>query len=179
MRLPKAIDLTGQRFERLTVIDRSGVDKSGKITWRCRCDCGNETIASGDNLRRNHTRSCGCLMRETFATLTHGNARVGKMTTEYEIWQSMKKRCLNPKAVAYKWYGARGITIAPEWVDDFLAFRAYVGERPGKDLTLDRIDNDGNYEPGNVRWATRSEQQRNKLTQQPKGRNGRFTRTTA
>jgi len=161
-----AKDITGQRFGRLTALHRTGESRNGKIIWRCRCDCGQEIESSLGKLGTD-TKSCGCLHREQVAQLNYrrGDARPNNKSPLYVCWNSMKKRCLNPKHAGFKNYGTRGIWIAPEWVDDFQAFRDYIiqklGPRP-KGCSIDRIDNDEGYYPGNIRWATRSEQSQNR-----------------
>jgi hypothetical protein len=152
------IDMTGEVYGRLTVIERSG----GK--WLCACECGNTSRVGRQELRRGNTKSCGCgaqenRMRHRDQT-THGMER----TPEYSSWQAMKARTLNPSNPAYARYGGRGITVHPGWIHDFMAFYEHIGPRPAG-RTLDRINNDGNYEPGNVRWATPSEQAFNRRTQ--------------
>jgi hypothetical protein len=126
--------------------------------YRCECTCGRQTTASTHNLRRAHTMSCGCLEAETkrTASRTHGQ----KHHPLYSTWESMRQRCNDPRHPSFRYYGARGIKVCARW-DDFAAFLADVGERPDG-LTLDRIDNDGDYEPGNCRWATLSEQMASK-----------------
>jgi hypothetical protein len=155
------IDLTGQTFGRLTVVSRS-VAQRGNSYWNCRCVCGVERRVSLPNLRSGHVRSCGCLSRESRATRStiHGHARVGARTREYSSWHSMVSRCTNPNIEPYAKYGARGIKVCARWLD-FVNFLADMGERP-PNTSLDRIDNDGNYEPGNCRWATASEQMKNR-----------------
>ena len=158
----RTIDLTGKRFGRLVVISKA--DRvNGMIRWLCKCDCGNETVVYGNNLRRGTTRSCGCfrhefLMATCKAHITHGQEPMRL----YRVWGDMRSRCRNPNHRAYKYYGGRGITICAEW-DDYTAFRDWAfahGYREG--LTIDRINNDGNYEPGNCRWITMAEQNKNK-----------------
>jgi hypothetical protein len=159
-------DITGQRFGRLVALYRAGRNHSNRMTiWHCRCDCGRECeVRLGDLGTR--TKSCGCLNRELIRerSYRHGEARPNNISPLYVCWNNIKKRCLNPKNAGFKNWGGRGITIAPEWIDDFQAFHDYVtqnlGPRP-KGYTLDRIDNDGNYEPGNLRWAPRSQQNLN------------------
>lgn len=159
--MTRLIDLTGQRFGRLTVIERA--PSAGRHPrWLCECECGASIVAYGSNLKRGRTQSCGCLHREGAAAMmlarrTHQRTR----TPEWWTWQSMKQRCLNPNHAAYRHYGGRGILIHPAWIRSFEAFYAYVGDRPSPNHSLDRIDNDGNYEPGNVRWATIVQQNNN------------------
>jgi hypothetical protein len=159
------IDLTGQTYGRLTVLERAGSAKHGQALWLCRCQCGKESIVQGSDLRRGQTKSCGCWRVEASravgaASLRHGhNTAVGPSLT-HNSWQAMLKRCTNPKAKGYPNYGGRGITVCERW-QDFSNFLADMGERP-EGMTLDRKDNDGDYTPGNCRWATASEQQRNR-----------------
>lgn len=162
----RLIDLTGQTFGKLTVIGRDESRKGVEARWRCACICGGSTTTTGSNLRRGRTTSCGCAVADfnRRTRTTHGARR----TPEYEIWCSMIKRCENPNHHAYSRYGGRGISVHPEWRADFAAFLRDVGSRPSPDLSLDRIDNDGNYEPGNVRWAT-AKQQANNRRQAMKG----------
>ncbi len=157
----KLKDLTGMKFGRLTVIERIE-NKNKKTCWRCRCDCGNEISVISTNLTQAHTQSCGCLHDETASKMHIKHALCH--TKIYRTWASIKDRCLKPQNKSYKNYGGRGITMCPAWIDDFLAFCNYVStlEHFGEEgYSLDRIDNDGNYEPGNLRWANRKTQGRN------------------
>jgi len=130
-----------------------------KVTWRCKCECGRETIVLAEKLRSGHTRSCGCLHGEKIAA---GNPKHnGRHTPEYVIWQSMVKRCQNPKHISFKYYGERGISVSPAW-SDFAQFYGDMGPRPSETHSIDRINVDGNYEPGNCRWATPKEQASNR-----------------
>lgn len=153
------IDLT---YERLTVIEHIGPSKNGSVRWLCQCECGNTKIVRGDSLANGNTKSCGCLQkdiaRETHTT--HGHIRTDKRSREYLTWSGMKARCTNPKASNYKHYGERGITICETWLNSFKQFLEDMGERP-ENTSIDRIDNDGNYEPDNCRWATAAEQRSN------------------
>ena len=162
----KGPDLTGQTFERLTVIKRTTSTERGYARWLCECQCGNTTIVRSVSLRNGHTRSCGCLQREWCTKLgristgvisKHGHTINGRTST-YESWRSMKTRCINQNQKNYMYYGGRGIKVCDRWIKSFENFLADMGERPdGK--TLDRYpDNDGNYEPGNCRWATAKQQ---------------------
>jgi len=157
-----AKDPTGQRFARLIVLHRAGKTRFGRTLWRCRCDCGRETEITTGRLGR--TKSCGCLQRERAAQLRyrHGGAK----SPLYACWVNIRGRCLNPKNAAFKHYGGRGITIAPEWTDDFIAFKDYVdqnlGPKPEGDYSIDRIENHEGYFPGNLRWVARTVQNHNR-----------------
>ena len=160
-----AKDITKQRFGRLIVLGPVGRAKDGHILWLCQCDCGEQAVVSVGDLRSGHTKSCGCrrmeLVREmSAANITHGLAS----DRMYGKWKDMKRRCHNPEHRNYPDYGGRGIAVCAEWRDDFKAFYDHVTALPGygkPGMSLDRIDNDGNYEPGNVRWATEKQQKRN------------------
>ena len=156
----RLVDLTGQTFGQLTVTGRAESRTNGEARWHCACSCGGTATSTSSNLRRGRTTSCGCAVARFNRQVrtTHG----GRRTPEYGIWCSMVKRCENPNHPRYADYGGRGIGIHPEWRADFAAFLRDVGRRPSPELSLDRIDNDGNYEPGNVRWATAKEQAANR-----------------
>jgi len=128
--------------------------------WCCRCSCGRERVVVEETLVRGKSRGCGCTNPGNFK---HGHARNGTYpdSAEYRAWQAMKYRCFNESSPAYRNYGGRGITVCPEWSASFDAFYAHVGSRPGPSYSIDRIDNNRGYEPGNVRWATKREQTRN------------------
>jgi len=150
----KIIDLTGQKFGRWTVISKARLDKYGSSMWLCQCECGTKEIVRRYDLRRGLTKSCGCLRKELL--ITHGMTN----TTIYAVWKSMRRRCNKPNDPGYKNYGGRGITICRRW-DKFENFYADMGDKP-KGLSIERVDNYGNYEPSNCKWATREEQDRNK-----------------
>lgn len=162
------LHFVGEAFSRLTVIelipsprDPEGKQDAGKAV--CKCICGTIRTTHLSSLVSGKTKSCGCLKRDVGATLnlTHGQSKTGKRSPEYGVWCNIKTRCYNPKAEERHRYGGRGIRMFPAWKFDFSAFFAYVGKRPSPRHSLDRIDNDGNYEPGNVKWATKEEQARN------------------
>ena len=157
--MSKVIELTGQQFGRLLVIERYG-SKDGKATWKCRCECGKEVVVVGRDLRKGLTRSCGCLQKELFAKNTNNPATHRKTGTRlHNEWRGMKARCYIPSCSNYEYYGGRGITVCDEWKDDFLAFEKWALENGyNDDLSIDRIDSDGNYEPSNCRWVTMQKQ---------------------
>jgi hypothetical protein len=182
--MSRPLDLAGQRYGRLTVISRTASSVHGKAQWTCLCDCGAETVAVAGQLVSGKTQSCGCQRRDAAARMgqanrgavrTHGHAR-GKCSPTYRIWIGMLTRCDRPTARGYRYYGGRGITVCDRWrgPDGFARFLADMGERP-EGMTIDRVDNDGHYEPGNCRWATQAEQNRNART--GRARNGRFVST--
>ena len=143
-------DLTGIRVGQLTVIREAGKDKFRHIKWLCKCDCGNETIVLSDNIKRKHSKSCGCLRTDTIVTLnkTHGM----RHTRAYTSWINMVGRCINPKDKRFEHYGGRGIQVDPEW-RKFEVFWNDMGASYQEDLTLDRIDVNGNYTKDNCRWV--------------------------
>ena len=146
--------LVGESFGRLTLLEWAGRDARGESHFLCDCCCGNSSTASLGNIRSGHTKSCGCLGEES--RVKHG--RCG--TPVYLSWRSMIQRCTNPKSPNYYLYGGRGITVCSRWLTSIENFIEDLGDRP-EGTSLDRIDNDGNYEPPNCRWATAKEQQQN------------------
>jgi len=161
-------NLAGRRFGRLIAIALADRRRRGGVAWKCRCDCGAIIRVTSCDLVSDGTRSCGCLARENKSLIgkansKHGHARRGNACTpEYRSWHAAKNRCFNPKTLGYHNYGGRGITMCDRWRDSFEAFLADMGERP-PGTSLDRFpNNDGNYEPGNCRWATPKEQAANK-----------------
>jgi hypothetical protein len=157
------VDITGEKYGLLTALYPTAERSGRKVVWVARCDCGKEIPVTVDKLRSGNTKSCGCMRYEWVAEskLKHGGSRRGRELPEYAIWCSMIKRCENPNETHYPHYGGRGITVCERWRNDFAAFLADMGSRPSPQHSIDRIDNDGNYEPGNVRWATDKDQARN------------------
>ncbi len=152
----KALDLTGKRFGRLLALWPTQGRASGSIVWEFECDCGKRVKVGLPNLKR--TKSCGCLNQ--YLRIQRGTKHNGVGKPEYRSWACMRDRCLNPNHGHYHYYGGRGIKICDRW-SDFAKFLEDMGTRP-VGTTLDRIDVNGNYEPGNCRWATHHEQQSNK-----------------
>lgn len=159
----RSIDLTDKTFGRLYVLRlNSHGSKNKKNTWFCQCSCGQTTVTTGYQLRSGNTASCGCLHREYIASgdcyRSHGLSR----TTEHRAWCGIIQRCTNENNPAFHDYGGRGIKICKRWRESFVDFLADVGKRPSKNHSLDRIDFNSHYEPGNVRWATRAVQNLNR-----------------
>lgn len=162
--MTKALDLIDQRFGRLTVLTAVASNADGRSRWLAECACTekNRIVVIGKDLVRGHTRSCGCLPRETTSKikLQHGESR--PETPEYRAWKAMLTRCGNPNTAAWANYGGRGITVCLRWIDSYDNFLADMGRKPTPRHSLDRYpNNDGNYDPGNCRWATRKEQNLN------------------
>ena len=157
----KVRDLQGQRFGRLLVTSRAGIGPGGNITWYCVCDCGQVCTVIGSHVSSGHTMSCGCLKIERLIlrATTHGQTKGRRPRGAYQSWAAMWTRCTNPKSKDWKDYGGRGILVCEEW-KSFENFYSVMGDRP-KGLTLDRTDVNGNYEPGNTRWATAEQQAQN------------------
>lgn len=149
----------GARFGQLTVTAFAGVHATRGSAWRVKCSCGVRKVVLGANLRGG-TRSCGCLVAKTNSRIhrKHGASH----TDVYYIWQGLIRRCTDPKAATYRYYGGRGIRVCESWRHSFSSFLDHIGERPSASHSVDRKDVNGHYEPGNVRWATDSEQRENR-----------------
>lgn len=172
----KAIEMVGKKFGRWTVIKRSGSNKGSKPMWLCQCECGNQGIINGASLRKGDSTSCRCYMREV--STTHGmyKSRLNK------TYRGMKQRCLNYKNNRYHYYGGRGITMCEEWLGEigpvnFINWALSNGYTD--ELSIDRIDNEGNYEPSNCRWVNQAAQCRNRgiKTNNKSGAEGVWLRT--
>lgn len=157
----RLVDLSGKKFGSLLVLSRAENSPYGRAKWNVLCDCGEEKAIIGQSLTSGKTTSCGCHRRKANSVnnTTHGMTK----SPEYRAWASMIARCRNEGATGYHDYGARGITVCERWIGSFETFFADMGPRPSTNHSLDRFpDVNGNYEPGNVRWATKEEQERNK-----------------
>jgi len=161
--MPKAIDISGKRFTRLVAIAPTNERRGGKVVWSARCDCGRSVRVTGHALVTGNTRSCGCLKLETTVENGRRNKKHGMHgSPTYRSWSSMRTRCENRNQKGFAYWGGAGVRVCKRW-RSFELFLADMGERPSLHHSLDRYpDPNGNYEPGNVRWATSKEQQHNR-----------------
>ena len=162
---PRVKDLTAQVFGRLTVIEFLHTEKCNggtRAIWKCQCQCGNTIVVSRGTLRSGNTKSCGCIRKERNNHFKHGHALQSGVSVEYNSWRGMRERCYDKRHKAYKNYGGRGIIVCLRWLNSFPNFLTDMGLKPSPELTLDRIDNDGIYEPNNCKWSTRTEQTHNR-----------------
>lgn len=160
----KRLDLIGQKYGRLTVESLAGQRKY-HILWNCICECGGSAVVATTHLRSGHTKTCGCAYLESSSATAKKNAKHGMhLTPEYQVWHSMLGRCFNQNDKKFSLYGGRGISVCEEWRKSFIPFFEHVGYRPSNEYSLDRINGNKGYEPGNVRWATITEQNNNKST---------------
>ena len=154
----RKLSLTGMSFGRLLVIRESTSRRYGKTHWECVCECGGTKVVCGGSLQSGATKSCGCgIAQANVERSTHGM----NDSPEHKAWRQLIARCENEANPAYKDYGGRGIAVCPRWRASFAEFFSDMGVRPGMDYSIDRVDTNGDYEPGNCRWSTRTEQSEN------------------
>ncbi len=160
--MPDLINIVGNRYGRLVVMGRAP-NKGRSTAWNCLCDCGNTAIVASQDLRKGHTKSCGCLHRESFQIVGRSNKKHGEANSRlYKTWSAMKVRCNDKNSPSFKDYGGRGIRVCDEWKEFTPFYMWAIRNGYSDELTLDRIDVNGDYEPSNCRWTTQMEQSNNK-----------------
>ena len=164
----KRLEIKGQKLWMLTAVEPKHKDKHDRVHWEFLCDCGEVKVSIPSDVRNGRVKSCGCLLKEWAREMGKANkGKIGRQThgksktREYAAWLAMRDRCYNSSLPGYKNHGGRGIKVCDKWNNSFEEFLKDMGEKPSKFHSMDRIDNDGNYEPGNCRWATRITQNRN------------------
>lgn len=159
--MAKLNDLTGKKFNMLTVIERAENAKNGRARWKCQCECGNYTVVTGSNLKNGAVKSCGCLVSEK--TREKCGTHLQSKTRIYHIWGGMIQRCENPNSKSYKDYGEKGITVCKEWRESFEIFRDWSMKNGYEDnLTLERRNYNFGYSPENCTWISKGEQAKNR-----------------
>ena len=156
------LELTGQTFGMLTVLHFVGVSPHQNTVWRCRCECGNELDQVGTYLKRGVSFSCGCVVRPARNQTGHRSAHGMSGTQPHNSWLGMRQRCRDPKHISYPFYGAQGVTVCKEWNESFAAFWRDMGPTWKPGMSIERISNQGNYEPGNCIWLPLREQSKNR-----------------
>ena len=164
--MSKKLDLTGQKFGRLTCLECVKSNKKGNVKWLCKCDCGNKKIVRGSHIKKGLIKSCGCFRKEIKTGITHGLSigKNGKPTRLFRIWCGMKQRCLDSNSSKFYLYGSRGITICQEWMDYKVFYTWAMSNGYKNNLTIERKNNNGNYTSDNCEWIPAAQQARNKRT---------------